>query len=163
MTKYLTEMLEEIAADSTAIVKYKDSTALKMLLEYAFLLEKKFILPIGDPPYKPDAAPLGMCPTNLMQEIRRLYIFTAAKDLYPTRREQLFIQLLETVHPSEAKLMLAVKDQTLLELYPGLDVAALVNGGMLPQSALNQYKDKKPESTIGVVKRKPGRPKKVKV
>lgn len=153
MTKFLTEMLEEIAANKDAVQKYKDSTALKLFLSYAFLPENKFVLPEGEPPYKPDAAPLGMCPTNLMQEIRRLYIFTKAKDLYPARREQLFIQLLETVHPTEAKLLLATKDQNLIGLYPGLDVEALKSVGLLP-------------STIAAPpapqpKRKPGRPKKV--
>lgn len=155
MTKYLTEMLEEIAANSDMVAKYKDNTALKLLLTYAFYPENKFVLPEGVPPHKTDAAPLGMSPTNLIQEVRRLYIFTKAKDLYPARREQLFIQLLETVHPSEAALLLAVKDQTLLDLYPGLNVDKLIAEGLLlPFNPL-------PKPPAPVAKRGRGRPKKV--
>lgn len=151
MTKYLVEMLEEIAANSDNIAKYKDNTALKMLLHYAFLPENKFVLPEGTPPFKPDAAPIGMSPGNLTQEMRRMYIFTKAKDLYPARREQLFIQLLESVHPSEAKLLIAVKDQTLLDLYP-MDFNKLIEYGLLPEVKAPPPKP--------VEKRKPGRPRK---
>src|SRR5210317_1419713 len=96
--KYLTEVLEEINSDPKTIEKYKNDVALKMLLEYAYLPEKKFDLPEGDPPYKPDDAPIGMSPANLRMEIKRLYIFKR-EDLKPLRREQLFINLLESVHP----------------------------------------------------------------
>jgi hypothetical protein len=142
MTKYITEMLEEIANDPSLIAKYKDNVALKLVLGYAFIPDNKFILPEGEPPYKPDSAPLGMTPTNLMQEIRRLYIFTKAKDLLHARREQLFIQLLETVHPTEAKLLLAIKDQTLCGLYPGLNVEALIEAGLLPTSLVYDHSPK---------------------
>jgi hypothetical protein len=160
MTKILPEIFEEIAKDPATIEKYKDNTALKLILGYAFLPENKFVLPDGDPLYTPDKAPQGMSPTNFYQEIRRLYIFTKAKDLHPLRREQLFIQLLETVHPSEAKLLLAIKDQTLTTLYRGLDVEALVKNGLLPERVLNLVKPepvKEPEP----IKKKRGRPFKV--
>lgn len=166
MTRYMTEILSEISKDPTTIPKWKDNAALKMVLGYAFLPENKFVLPEGEPPYKPDDAPIGMSPTNFLQEVRRLYIFTKAKDLIPLRREQLFIQLLETLHPSEARLLLAIKDQTLPELYKGLDVKLLVANGLLPERilALPTLLANAPQATDTVpVKRKPGRPKKVKI
>ncbi|MGA1047362.1 MAG: DUF6433 family protein [Minisyncoccia bacterium] len=129
--KYLTEVLEEINADPKTIEKYKNDVALKILFEYAYLPEKKFDLPEGDPPYKPDDAPIGMSPANLRMEIKRLYIFKR-EDLKPLRREQLFINLLESVHPDEAKLLLAVKEQKLNKLYKKVTRKVVEEAGFIP-------------------------------
>lgn len=40
MTKYLTEMLEEMNADKANFAKYQSCAALKVLLDYAFDPEK---------------------------------------------------------------------------------------------------------------------------
>ena len=53
MRKYVTEMLDDINKDPTMIEKYKTDAALKIIFEYAFIPEKKFILPEGEPPFKP--------------------------------------------------------------------------------------------------------------
>ena len=129
--KYLTEVLEEINSDPKTIEKYKNDVALKMLLEYAYLPEKKFDLPEGEPPYKPDDAPIGMSPANLRMEIKRLYIFKR-EDLKPLRREQLFINLLESIHPDEAKLLLAVKEQKLNKLYKKVTRKVVEEAGFIP-------------------------------
>ena len=70
-----------------------------------------------NPPFKEDVAPIGMSPANLHMEAKKLYVF-CREDLNKMRRESLFIQLLENVHPSEAKLILAIKDQKLTKMYP---------------------------------------------
>ena len=129
--KYLTEVLEEINSDPKTIEKYKNDVALKILFEYAYLPEKKFDLPEGEPPYKPDDAPIGMSPANLRMEMRRLYIFKR-EDLKPLRREQLFINLLESVHPEEAKLLLAVKEQKLNKLYKKVTRKVVEEAGFIP-------------------------------
>jgi hypothetical protein len=114
--KFLPEMLDQINKDPSTIEQYRGDAALRIIFEYAFLPDKKFKLPDGDPPYKEDAAPIGMTPAILRQELRRLYVFLR-EDLTPIKREALFISMLESIHPSEAKLMIAVKDQTLHKLY----------------------------------------------
>lgn len=119
MAKFLTEVLEEINSDVKKINSYKDDAALRFIFEYAFDPEKKFDLPDGEPPFKPDGAPIGMTPANLRMEAKKLYVYTR-KDLKPIRKEQLFIGLLEAVHPSEAKLLCHIKDQTLEDLYPNI-------------------------------------------
>lgn len=130
MRKYVTVMLDEINADPKNIELYKNDAALKLIFEYAFDPAKKFILPEGDPPYTPAAEPLGMTPTNLFSELRRLYVFCRA-DLKPFKRESLFVSFLEGVHPSEAKMLLAVKDQTLHKLYPKITRKLLETAGMI--------------------------------
>ena len=131
MRKYVTEMLSEINSDPKSIEKYKDDAALKMIVEYAFDPNKKWILPEGDPPYTPAPEPLGMTPTNMFNEVRRFYVFQRA-DLTPLKRESLFISLLEGVHPTEAEVLIAVKDQTLHKKYPKITRKLVTDAGIVP-------------------------------
>jgi len=116
-TKLVTEMLAEINDNPATITKYKDNGALRLIFEHAFDPDKKFFLPEGDPPFKEDSAPIGMSPANLHMEAKKLYVF-CREDLNKLRREPLFIQLLEGLHPLESKLILAIKDQKLTKMYP---------------------------------------------
>ena len=140
--KFITEILNEINEDPTLIVQYKAHTALRMLMQYAFDPAIKFALPEGEPPFKKDAAPIGMSPANFVQEFRRFYIFAPQKELAQPRREQLFVQLLENIHPDEAKVLLAVKDQTLPKLYKNITLDLLIDNAILPET-LREVKGKK--------------------
>jgi hypothetical protein len=118
-TKHIPEVLEELSKNPSKAVEYKDDFAFKTILKCAFDAEYKFNLPAGDPPFKPAPQPIGMTSSNFRQEMRRMYIFTKFSDVKSKmRREQLYVQLLETVHPSEAKILNATKDQKLDSLYP---------------------------------------------
>jgi len=130
MRKYVTQMLDDINNDPKCIEQYKGDGALRLIFEYAFDPEKKMILPEDEPPFKPAAEPLGMTPTNLFSELRRLYVF-CRKDLTPLKRESLFISLLEGVHPTEAKMLIAVKDQKLTKMYPKITHKLLFDTGFL--------------------------------
>ena len=130
MRKYVTEMLEEINQDPSKIELYKNDAALRIILTHAFVPEKKFILPEGEPPFKPSAEPMGMTPTNLFSELRRMYVFCRA-DLKPIKRESLFISFLEGVHPTEAKMLIAVKEQALHKLYPKITRKMLEKAGVI--------------------------------
>ena len=130
MSKNLTEILDEINTDASALMKYRENSALRLLFEYAYDPAKKMILPEGSPPYKEDVAPIGMTPGNLMMEVKKLYIFCRA-DLTALRRESIFIQLLEGLHPTEAKLILAVKNQDLTPLYKNLSHKFAFDNGII--------------------------------
>ena len=131
MTKYVSEMLKEMNEDPSKVSAYKDSVPLKILFGFAYRPEGKMKLPDGDPPFKPDAAPIGMNPTNLLSEIKKLYVFVR-DDISKVRREQLFIQLLESVHPDEAKVLLAVKDQDLSKVYKKITHKFAYDNGFVP-------------------------------
>jgi hypothetical protein len=100
------------------------------LLKYAFDDSVIFALPDGAPPYRPCTVLDNEA--GLYQEQRRLYLFIAGghPDLSQLRRETLFIQVLESIPPEEAELLLAVKDKKLpykgitkeivQEAFPGL-------------------------------------------
>lgn len=131
--EYLIEILEMVEKEPAKLSEFKGNNALKSLFEHAFLPEKKFDLPAGVPPFKDDAAPIGMTPSNFTQEMRKLYVFTKAQPLNQIRREILFIQLLESVHPSEAKVLCAVKDQTLHKMYKHITADLVAEHGFIPK------------------------------
>jgi hypothetical protein len=135
MRKYVTQVFEEINENPKLIEQYaKDpvyNNLLKIMFEYAFVVDKKWDLPEGTPPFKPAAEPIGMTPTNLYGELRRLYVFSR-KDLKPIKREGLFISLLEGIHPKEAELIIAIKDQALTKLYPKITRKLVTEAGLIP-------------------------------
>lgn len=105
----------------------------KLLLRMAFDKNLKWHLPEGEPPYKTEPGEaLGMV---LWHEIKRLYIFFEGphvnqrvgnnpedkKKLFKMR-ETNFINLLASLDPKDAKLVVAVKDKKLHKLYPGIDL-----------------------------------------
>lgn len=131
MIKYIPEVLDEIQNDPSVIERYKDHLGFTILMKYAFDPSLKMNLPKGTPPFKPDPAPLGMTPTNLIAQVRRFYIFNR-KDLPKARMEQLFVQLLEGIHPSEASIVVAAKDQNIPGLYPNITRELLEKHGIIP-------------------------------
>lgn len=137
-TKYIPEILEEVNKDTSTLAKYRENAALRFIFQHAFIAEQKFDLPAGNPPFKEDSGPLGMSPANLMMETKKLYVFTKAKELQKARKEHLFIQLLENVHPSEAKVLLAVKDQKLNKLYKNITADLAAEYGFIPKQIKSQ-------------------------
>jgi hypothetical protein len=83
------------------------------ILTYAYSPKIKWLLPEGEPPYKPfsDIDQEG----RLYAELRKLYLFIEGgnPNLTNVRREHLFIQLLESIDPEDAKLVLQMKDRKL--------------------------------------------------
>ena len=93
------------------LVKY-DNGALREILNYAFNPDIKFLLPPGNPPYKSVVDETDN-PTYLYGLVRKLYLFVEGgnPNLKTNRREYLFIEMLESIHPDEAELLLQVKDK----------------------------------------------------
>ena len=77
--------------------------------------------------YMENEAPAGTEHTVLMQESKRLWHFIKGADpsLNKTRREQLFIQVLEGLHKDEAKVLLDTKAKRLNNVYKGLTAAVV--------------------------------------
>jgi len=143
MRKYLTQVLNEINEDPITIIKYKDDFMLKVILAHSFLPNYKMLLPEGEPPFKPTAEPMGMTPTNLFSEAKKLYVF-CREDLTAVKRESLFISLLENVHPEEAKILIAVKDQKLQKMFPKITHKLASDAGIIPAPIAKEKKATKP-------------------
>ncbi len=93
-----------------------------MILKGAFDPKIEWDLPVGDPPYIANEAPAGTEHTYLEMEAKRLYNFAKGGNdqLNKIRKETLFIQMLEGLHASEAKVLIDVKNKSLNKSYKGL-------------------------------------------
>ena len=103
------------------VLQDNDSVALRQVLKGAFDPKIKWLLPKGDVPYNINEAPLGTEHTLLSQEAKRLYLYTEGGDstISQTKREMLFIQLLEGLSAEEAAFLLIVKDKKVNNEYKG--------------------------------------------
>ena len=95
---------------------------MRMILKGAFDPKIVWDLPEGTPPYIANEAPAGTEHTFLEVEARRLYNFAKGGNntLNKIRKETLFIQMLEGLHESEAKVLIDVKNKSLNKTYKGL-------------------------------------------
>jgi len=101
-------------------LRKNNSVALESMLRGAYDPKIVWLLPEGIPPYKPND--LVDQHHRLFTEARKLYLFIEGgnPNLKQVRREQLFIELLETVDPEDAKLLLSVKEKHIP--YPGVTI-----------------------------------------
>jgi hypothetical protein len=76
-------------------------------------------LPEGEVPYTPNDSPTVDSQSKLASQYRTLYNYVKGGNdtLKRTRREALFIELLESLHPDEAELVCLVKDKDLGKKY----------------------------------------------
>jgi hypothetical protein len=92
----------------------------KALLIWNFDKEIKSAIPEGEVPYKKNEAPINSGGhTRLVHEWRTLYNYIRGGNdsLSQMKRETMFIQLLESLHESEAELIMLVKDKKLQSKY----------------------------------------------
>lgn len=116
MRKAIFEILDEASQMKTTDeradhLKRHDSQALRYIVEGVFNPDVKWLLPKGKPPYKLN--PIAGSETQLYNFARKLYLFVQGgnDNLKPVRREFLFIEMLESVHPKDAELLVAMKDK----------------------------------------------------
>lgn len=118
---------------------------LLVILRYGLDKNVKWLLPKGKPPYKPWSE--GEAETVLMGKAKKLYLFTTGpgiqlstllpdpndderrKKMKQMKLEKLFVELIESLDPEDAELVLAIKDgefpykitpEQAREAYPGL-------------------------------------------
>lgn len=123
MQLMISEILNGAAAQKTrkdkiAFLRKHDNPGLRLLLKTVVHPQVKYLLPEGEPPYKPLAA--NTSETKLYSELKSLYLFLegGVPGLKQVRRENLFISLLESIDPADAKIMCLIKDK---KLPKGLD------------------------------------------
>jgi len=117
---FVHEILEQVskqrsAAKKVEALKEYRSDAIVSLLIWNFDDTVISMLPEGEVPYNKSEAPLGTDHTSLRKEWRNLYHFVKGGNdsLSKTRRESMFIQMLEGLHPEEADIVCLVKDKAL--------------------------------------------------
>ena len=126
-TPLMSEVLDKVAKAKTKkqkieLLRQNNTDALRMVLKSSFDPRIEWELPEGDVPYTPNEAPEGTEHNMLVHEARTLYHYIKGGNpkLTQNRRENMFIQLLEGLHQSEAEIIVAAKDKGLHRKYKGL-------------------------------------------
>jgi hypothetical protein len=117
-TKAKQELPPSRAKKVEILQKYED-LSLKTLFIWNFDDTVISVVPEGDVPYKENEVPIGTDHTSLRREYKHLYNFVKGGNdgLSSLRRETMFIQMLEGLHPEEAKILCLVKDKRLQSKY----------------------------------------------
>jgi len=131
-TPLLSEVLAKVHSAKTKpqkvkILKENDSPALRQICKWSFDPKIVSALPEGAPPYIVNEAPEGTEHELLRRIGDKLYRFCKGGDdsLQQTRREQLFVQILESLHKDEAELLINTKDKKLHQIYKGFSHAVV--------------------------------------
>ena len=106
-------------AKKVEILKEYETDALKSLFIWNFDPSVVSLLPEGEVPYNRNDVPVGTDHTSLRREYKQLYHFVKGGNdqLSSLRRESMFIQMLEGLHPDEANIIILAKDKRLSETY----------------------------------------------
>jgi len=106
-------------AKKVEILKQYEDPSIKAIFIWNFDPSVISAVPEGPVPYKENEVPVGTDHTSLRREYKNLYHFIKGGNdgLSSLRRETMFIQLLEGLHPSEAEIICLVKDRQLQTKY----------------------------------------------
>jgi len=133
----ISEVLQRVSnaktkAEKVKILQEYRSPALTKLLLCNFAKNIKFVFPEGRTPFKENSAPKGIDHTRLYTEHRFIDKFIkktvngvtyfgcsngVRPRIQPLKKEQLWVQLLENLHPEEARVMDMVKDKKITDRY----------------------------------------------
>ena len=120
MKLLLNEVLQKVSNAKTKSEKVKllqqyNTNALRAILIANFDESIVSLLPPGEVPYVPNDAPEGTEHTVLEKEYRKLYLFFkgGSSTLKQSKREELFIQMLEGLSEGEAEVLVLIKDKKL--------------------------------------------------
>ena len=132
------EKFENIKAksDKIRLIKQHETPLLRTLLRLNYDPNLSMNLPVGTPPYKKEVdKPVGYNASNLTKEYRRFYIWLSPQNTLPKlKKEALFVSLCESIHWTEAEVLICVKDRTLQTKYKSLsvDIVREAYPGLLP-------------------------------
>ena len=126
-TPLFSEIFEKVGKLKTkkqkvSYLQDQNTESLRMVIKSSFDPKIEWLLPDGPVPYVPNDAPEGTEHTDLAWEARKLYNFVKGGNgaLTQNKREAMFVQLLEGLHPNEAEILVAAKDKSLHKMYKGL-------------------------------------------
>tara|TARA_B100001939_G_scaffold103719_1_gene89701 strand:+ start:237 stop:653 length:417 start_codon:yes stop_codon:yes gene_type:complete len=114
MSKYVFEILEEVGKqrnrdDKVKILRENETWALKDIIRGTMDSKVTWNLPEGEPPYTASAP--HNHPANLIRENVKFKYFVKGGEgdqMPKVKREQIFIGLLEGIHPEDAKVVLSM-------------------------------------------------------
>ena len=127
MQLLISEILDKVSKlktkkEKVAWLKDQNTDGLRVVIKSSFDPKIKWLLPEGDVPFRRYDAPAGTEHTDLHMESRKLYHFIEGGnyDITQTKRETLFIQVLEGLQESDADVLVAAKEKSLHRKFKGL-------------------------------------------
>lgn len=134
--KHVYEVIEAVEKASKReekiqLLRQNESWALKDVLRATYDDTIQFLLPPGSPPYTANQE--GSIPSNLLKQNTQFRYFVKNPDsvkMMPVKRERMFINMLESIHPKDADLCIKMINKESLgkgitkklvqEAFPGL-------------------------------------------
>lgn len=123
------DILSDANKNPASIMAHKDNKYLRNLLTAAFDPRYKLVLPEGEPPYKTNGELSEHVTKGAFWQVCRKLGTFLREDVSSLNRESQFISALESVSEVDARILIAVKDQTLTDLYPNLSYTTLKDIG----------------------------------
>lgn len=114
-------------AEKTELLLKYNSQTLRSLFIWNFDESVVSMIPEGDVPFTPNPAPEGTDHTRLENEGKKLFYFVkgGADSMKQSRREQVFLGMIEALHPDEAEVLCLVKDKKLQKKYTRISRALI--------------------------------------
>jgi len=145
--KYFSEILKEAndSKDPVAVIKaaIQEDKRIVAILGYAANPQYRIanIMPEGAPPFKESDLPLGLAQQDVLHLHNKIYILFR-DELKQSKKEEHFIRWLEGMHPTDAKIFVAVKDQNLHTIYPKITHEVIASALGWSKEALDTLKKK---------------------
>ncbi len=135
MAKLIYEVIVEAGkkrskAEKVECLKQNESWALKDILRGTYDDAIQWLVPAGAPPYTPNKE--ESTPSNLIRQntqFRYLVDSSDARNVLKAKRENIYIRLLESIHPLDAEIVInmvskksikGISKSVVQEAYPGL-------------------------------------------
>ena len=118
-------MLQEAndSPDPVSVLKNYRQSEVRLTAILGYAINPKWAIhtqiPAGNPPFEESDLPLGKAHLDVLMLHNKLYImFNPA--LKQFKKEEFFVKWVESMHPLDSKILIAIKDQNLESLYPKL-------------------------------------------
>lgn len=110
--------IDKLPTSEERVAKLKSisSKHIKEILSYTYDANIAWLLPDTDPPYTPSTDKKDKLESRLLQEMRSMPIFLnfgPYVNMKQSKREQIFIDILQTISPDDAQLLLSMKNRKL--------------------------------------------------
>ena len=110
-----------------AVLRQHDTPGLRRVIKGSFDPNITWDLPEGSPPFIANEAPEGTEHSLLENDSKKFWHVVTGADTSTakTRKETLFVQILEALHKGEAEVAIRMKDKELHKHYKGLSAAVV--------------------------------------
>ena len=127
MKLFISEILTKVSKlkskkEKVAWLKDQNTNGLRMVIKSSFDPKIKWLLPEGDVPFTRNDAPEGTEHTDLHMEANKIFHFLEGGnyDITQSKRETLFIQMLEGLQENDADVLVSAMNKSLHRKFKGL-------------------------------------------